>query len=78
MRLKHPQTVIFWSEAPDGIRRAVSIRPNVKSPEQTKVYKALKLKFEQGTTPCFGWTVYRPGPMEAQTIKLGTPINAII
>ena len=78
MRLKHPQTVIFWSEAPDGIRRAVSIRPNVKSPEQTKVYKALKLKFDQGQTNAIGWKVYRPGPMEAQTIKPGTAINAII
>ena len=78
MRLKHPQTIIFWTEAPDGIRRTVSIRPNVKSPEQTKVYKALKLKFDQGQTNGFGWVVYRPGPMEAQTIKPGTPINAII
>lgn len=78
MRLKHSQTVIFWTVAPDGIRRAQAIRNNTKSPEHTKVYKALKLKFDQGQTHAYGWLIYRPGPMEAQTIKIGTPINAII
>lgn len=78
MRLRYPQTVIFWSESADGIRRADAIQLSVKSPEQTKVYKALKLKFNEAKINSFGWTVYRPGPMEAQTIKIGTPINAII
>ena len=78
MKLKHPKTVIFWNEEPDGIRRVTAIRNNTKSPERTKVYKALELKFNQGETDFFGWLVYRPGAMEAQTIKLGTPINSII
>lgn len=78
MKLKTPQTIIFWAEDADGIRRAKAIRNNTKNPEQTKVYKALKLKFEQGQTAGIGWLVYRPGPMEAQTIKPDTPVNAII
>ena len=78
MKFRYPQTVIFWTEDTDGIRRATAIRNNTKSPEQTKTHKALKLKFNEGKINSFGWMVYRPGPMEAQTIKLGTPINAII
>jgi hypothetical protein len=78
MKLKTPKTIIFWIEAADGIRRAAAIRNNTKSPERTKVYKHLLQQFNEGKTNGFGWLIYRPGPMEAQTIKLGTPVNAII
>ena len=78
MKLKHPQTIIYWTEAANGIRRAAAIRNNTKSPERTKEYKHLNQQFNEGKINSFGWLIYRPGPMEAQYIKIGTPVNAII
>jgi|14BtaG_2_1085337.scaffolds.fasta_scaffold60897_2 hypothetical protein len=76
--LKTPKTIIFWIEAADGIRRAAAIRNNTKSPKRTKIYKHLNQQFNEGKTNSFGWLIYRPGPMEAKFIKLGTPVNTII
>jgi hypothetical protein len=78
MTLQNPQTIIFWKVYPDGLRRATAIRNNTKRPEQTKVFKYLKNQLNEGKTTCIGWIVYKPGPMEAQTIKPGTPINNIL